>query len=170
MNRGVLLKCVCVLISVISLIIPAIGADASGNSQNPLGEKDAQIEASGKLSLWYDQPAKSWMTEALPIGNGPLGAMLFGGTDIERVQFNEISLWTGNRLGSAQDTGEDNLGAYQAFGDILIYFGHDLAKVTDYRRELDIDRRFIVWFMNTMVCVITGSHTPVIPPELLLCI
>ena len=38
------------------------------------------------------------MTEALPIGNGPLGAMLFGGTEIERVQFNEISLWSGDRV------------------------------------------------------------------------
>ena len=34
----------------------------------------------GGLCLWYDQPATSWMTEALPIGNGPMGAMLFGGT------------------------------------------------------------------------------------------
>jgi len=42
------------------------------------------------------------MTEALPIGNGPMGAMLFGGTDIERIQFNEISLWTGNRSTKAQ--------------------------------------------------------------------
>ena len=40
------------------------------------------------LTLWYGQPAKNWMTEALPIGNGRLGAMLFGGTATERVQFN----------------------------------------------------------------------------------
>jgi len=135
------LKWVCVSISVISLIIPAIGADTPGNWQNPAGEKDARTEVFGPLCLWYEQPANSWMTEALPIGNGPLGAMLFGGTDIERVQFNEISLWTGDRLAPAQDTGKDgNMGAYQAFGDILIHLGHDLAKVTDYRRELDIDR------------------------------
>jgi len=141
MNRGALLKWVCVSISVISLIIPAIGADTPGNWQNPAGEKDARTEVFGPLCLWYEQPANSWMTEALPIGNGPLGAMLFGGTDIERVQFNEISLWTGDRLAPAQDTGKDgNMGAYQAFGDILIHLGHDLAKVTDYRRELDIDR------------------------------
>lgn len=140
MKKGALLKRVCVSICVISLIIPAIGAATPGNRQNPAGEKDARIEAFRKLSLWYEQPAKSWMTEALPIGNGPLGAMLFGGTDIERVQFNEISLWTGDRMASAQGTDEDRLGSYQAFGDILIHLGHDLAKVTDYRRELDIDR------------------------------
>lgn len=40
--------------------------------------------------LWYDRPAETWMTEALPIGNGRMGAMLFGGTDIGRIQFNEI--------------------------------------------------------------------------------
>jgi alpha-L-fucosidase 2 len=45
------------------------------------------------LKLWYDKPAANWMTEALPIGNGELGAMVFGKTDIERIQFNEKSLW-----------------------------------------------------------------------------
>ena len=48
------------------------------------------------LALWYDQPAQKWMTEALPIGNGRLGAMFFGGIARERIQFNEDSLWTGD--------------------------------------------------------------------------
>ncbi len=92
------------------------------------------------LCLWYDRPAKSWMTEALPIGNGPLGAMLFGGTEVERVQFNEISLWTGDQV-AVEGLGDEgqNLGGYQAFGDVLIHLGHDFSKVTHYRRELDID-------------------------------
>jgi alpha-L-fucosidase 2 len=87
------------------------------------------------------------MTEALPLGNGPMGAMLFGGTEIERIQFNEISLWTGDRvavkgrvLGETPAEEDENLGAYQAFGDIFIHLGHDFAHVTDYRQELDIDR------------------------------
>jgi len=46
------------------------------------------------LTLWYAQPAKNWV-EALPVGNGRLGAMVFGGTAHERIQFNEDSLWTG---------------------------------------------------------------------------
>ncbi len=94
-----------------------------------------------KLCLWSDRPAKAWMTEAFPIGNGPMGAMLFGGTEIERIQFNEISLWTGDRM-AVEGLGDEgqNLGAYQAFGDILIHLGHDFSKVTEYRRELDIDR------------------------------
>ena len=41
------------------------------------------------LKLWYDKPAKDWMTQALPIGNGRLGGMIFGGTAVERIQFNE---------------------------------------------------------------------------------
>lgn len=64
--------------------------------------------------LWYDKPARDWETQALPIGNGHLGAMLFGEPSRERIQFNEGSLW----IGDEQDTG-----AYQAFGDVLVNFG-----------------------------------------------
>jgi alpha-L-fucosidase 2 len=45
--------------------------------------------------LWYSQPATDWEKEALPIGNGRIGAMVFGGVDSERVQIAEKSLWTG---------------------------------------------------------------------------
>jgi alpha-L-fucosidase 2 len=45
--------------------------------------------------LWYDAPATDWEKEALPIGNGRIGAMVFGGVDSERVQVAEKSLWTG---------------------------------------------------------------------------
>ena len=81
------------------------------------------------LQLWYPQPATTWMTQALPIGNGRLGAMLFGGVPKERIQFNEESLWIGDEVST---------GAYQAFGDVLI----DLTpgEATDYRRELDLRR------------------------------
>ena len=66
------------------------------------------------LRSWYDKPAKDWMTEALPIGNGRLGAMIFGGIEREHIQFNEDSLWVGN---------EHDTGAYQAFGDVYIDLG-----------------------------------------------
>jgi alpha-L-fucosidase 2 len=46
------------------------------------------------LELWYDAPAAVW-TEALPIGNGRLGAMVFGGVGQERLQLNEETLWAG---------------------------------------------------------------------------
>ena len=80
------------------------------------------------------------MTEALPIGNGPMGAMLFGGTDLERIQFNEISLWSGDRMPRPEDGDEGRIGAHQAFGDIFIRLGHDPAEIRNYRRQLDIDR------------------------------
>ncbi len=58
------------------------------------------------LKLWYAQPAAKW-TDALPLGNGRLGAMVFGGVAQDRIQFNEATLWTGrprsyNRPGAAQ--------------------------------------------------------------------
>ena len=87
---------------------------------------------SADLTLRYDKPAKDWETEALPIGNGRMGAMFFGGMPQERIQYNEISLWTGN---------EDVMGAYQAFGNIYINLpGHEPNLVTNYVRELDLSR------------------------------
>ncbi len=52
---------------------------------------------SGRHTLWYRQPAKVW-EEALPLGNGRLGAMVFGGVTDERLQLNEDSLWDGYPL------------------------------------------------------------------------
>ncbi len=82
------------------------------------------------MKLFYDKPAKDWETEALPIGNGRLGAMIFGGVERERIQFNEDSLWIGD---------ETDTGAYQAFGDLFIDFDN-MGTTAGYRRELDIAR------------------------------
>ncbi len=81
------------------------------------------------LILHYDKPAADWMTEALPIGNGSLGGMLFGEVDRVRVQFNEDSLWTGD---------EKDTGAYQNFGELLINFDLPQDSPAEYRRQLDI--------------------------------
>ncbi|AVT38465.1 glycoside hydrolase N-terminal domain-containing protein [Plantactinospora sp. BB1] len=51
--------------------------------------------AEDPLTLWYDEPAADWETQALPIGNGALGGMVFGRVATETVQFNEKTLWTG---------------------------------------------------------------------------
>jgi alpha-L-fucosidase 2 len=52
---------------------------------------------SSPLTLWYSTPAKTW-TEALPVGNGSLGAMVFGGVSHERLQLNEHTLWSGHAV------------------------------------------------------------------------
>lgn len=115
--------------------------------------------------LWYPAPASNWV-EALPIGNGSLGAMVFGGIRAERLQLNEDTLWSGGpkdwnnpdaknwlpkvreaifagRYAEADELCKRMQGpynqSYQPLGDLRITF--DLpGEATDYRRELDIDR------------------------------
>ena len=50
--------------------------------------------AQGDTKLWYKQPARNW-NEALPVGNGRLGAMVFGRAEEELIQLNEETLWSG---------------------------------------------------------------------------
>jgi len=74
--------------------------------------------------LWYAKPASVWAKEALPIGNGRLGAMLFGGVTVERIQFNESSLWSGdNNWDGEYETGDRGFGSYRNFGDLFVEFG-----------------------------------------------
>ncbi len=127
----------------------------------------ASAVAGDSLLLWYDKPAGEW-TDALPIGNGRLGAMVFGGPASEQLQLNEDTLYAGspydpnnpealNALPEARrlifegkyKEAHDLVGAkmmaqpikqmpYEPVGDLRLSFpGHD--KVTDYRRQLDLD-------------------------------
>jgi alpha-L-fucosidase 2 len=126
----------------------------------------AGIPPSNHLHLWYKQPAAKW-TDALPLGNGRLGAMVFGGTEKERFQLNEDTLWSGyprewNNSDAKQQLTEirrlvlekeDYVAAdtlcqklqgpynqsYLPLADLTLIFEHDGAP-TDYRRELDLDR------------------------------
>jgi alpha-L-fucosidase 2 len=83
--------------------------------------------ADNYLKLWYNQPASKWL-EALPIGNGSLGGMIFGGAEQEHIQFNEESLITGTT---------QTVGYYRPFGDIYIdFYG---LKAENYTRELDLN-------------------------------
>lgn len=59
-----------------------------------LSENKAAEDGLKALKLWYNNPASQWL-EALPVGNGRLGAMVYGGVGKEQIQFNEDSLWTG---------------------------------------------------------------------------
>ena len=58
--------------------------------------------------LWYDHPASEW-EEALPIGNGRIGAMVYGGTDRERLQVNEESIWLGGPVNRHNPDAKANL-------------------------------------------------------------
>ena len=64
------------------------------------------------LTLRYDQPAGKW-TEALPLGNGRMGAMVFGTSPSERLQLNEESLWAGEPEEAYPDNFKENLQVLQ---------------------------------------------------------
>src|SRR5690349_17347011 len=68
----------------------AIAPGASGGWAAPEDETEGPKEN----RLWYRRPARQWL-EALPIGNGRLAAMVFGGVPEERLQLNEGTLWAG---------------------------------------------------------------------------
>ena len=92
------------------------------------------------LTLWYDRPAKSAMNDALPIGNGRIGGMIFGGVESERIQLNEDSLWTG---ADNPDGGYGGMGEYQILGDLFLTANNATAPdaktgQAGYRRELDL--------------------------------
>ena len=121
----------------------------------------------GDESLWRDKPATAW-TEAYPLGNGRLGAMVFGGIAREHLQINEETLWTGGpyepinpealphladvrrliadgRYAEAEALANRHSMArpllqmsYQPAADLWLDFEHDTA--TDYRFSLDLDR------------------------------
>jgi alpha-L-fucosidase 2 len=82
-----------------------------------------------KWSLWYRQPASLWMRDALPIGNGQFGAMLFGGVRADSLQFNDKTLWSGTR---------STYGNYQNFGWLKIW-SDSIGSVTYYRRSLSLE-------------------------------
>lgn len=121
-----------------------------------------------KLKLWYSEPAASWV-EALPLGNGKLGAMVYGDPFHETIQMNEETVWsTGDydmrtpqlkekveqvqkailegNLSKADELAKDvyvgnNQGSYQTLGNLMldIKYQEGEEKVHSYRRELDIE-------------------------------
>jgi alpha-L-fucosidase 2 len=106
-----------------------------------VGGVAAASASSTDLTLRYGAPAPEthagWEREALPIGNGRIGAMVFGQVAQERLQFNDITLWTGDA---------QVMGAYQPFGDVVVRLTNGAAgdgaavPATGYVRELDLER------------------------------
>jgi alpha-L-fucosidase 2 len=117
--------------------------------------------------LWYKKPAESWESQALPIGNGRLGGMVFGQIKEDRIQLNEESIWTGNpsktdkeggglvlnqvrnllfkgEYAHAQSIVEKDMqgtggwNTYQTLGDLYIKSDQE-DEVTDYYRDLNLD-------------------------------
>ncbi len=126
---------------------------------------DPAATPSSGLSLWYDKPAERW-TDALPLGNGRIGAMVFGGVDRERLQLNEDTLYSGEPpadlrtiditkdfdhvqtlLRAGKNSEADtyitkhwlgrNQQCYQPLGDLFIDFVAG-GETTSFRRWLDL--------------------------------
>ncbi|GAA0514694.1 large protein [Paractinoplanes deccanensis] len=91
----------------------AAGMAGAGAAMLPAGwsatAHAAAAAAAGDLSLWYDEGAGTDWLRALPIGNGRLGAMVFGNVDTERLQLNEDTVWAGGPYDSANTRGAANL-------------------------------------------------------------
>jgi len=122
-------------------------------------------QQNSQRKLWYTKPAAEWV-EAMPLGNGRLGAMLFGGVHTERYQLNEETLWSGaprdwnspmaipalpriRQAIAAGDYAEADkeakalqgafTEAYQPLGDLRFHFDHN-GTPSHYYRDLDLDR------------------------------
>jgi alpha-L-fucosidase 2 len=133
----------------------------------PIGMFPMMKQPDKNVLLWYEEPAETW-TEALPVGNGRLGAMVFGRVREERIALNEANIWAGGprsydnpaalaalpkirQLINEQNfqqahelTNQKFMGRpvgqapYQALGDLVLKFEH-AGETTDYHRELDLD-------------------------------
>lgn len=125
------------------------------------------VNAQSSYKLWYDHPAQVW-TEALPLGNGRLGAMVFGNPGVEQIQLNEETIWAGQpnnnpnpdalqnipkirklvfqgkyleaqTLATDKVMSKTNSGMpYQTFGDLRIAFPGH-TRYANYYRELSLD-------------------------------
>jgi alpha-L-fucosidase 2 len=126
-----------------------------------------RAEDNNALKLWYRQPAGAW-TQALPVGNGRLAAMVFGGAGKEHLQLNEDTVWSGEKRDRSNPEASKSfpevrrllleghpaqaqaladrtmisvprvLPVYQTLGDLWLDFGA-AAQEENYRRELDLD-------------------------------
>ncbi|WP_315762797.1 glycoside hydrolase family 95 protein [Sphingomonas sp. Y38-1Y] len=145
----------------------ALAAASGGAAALALPAAAQRRSRPNRHELWYTQPAAKW-TEALPVGNGRLGAMIFGGTAKEQLQLNEDTVWAGapydpvnprakgaldrvralvfaGKFAEAEKLASADVMAvpikqapYQTAGSLLIDMPGADADVTGYRRSLDI--------------------------------
>ena len=95
------------LIRVAYLAVGAIVVAAAASPHLALAAGD--VPPGPTMALWYSKPATDWEREALPIGNGRLGCMIFGGVDRERIALNEESVWSGSRAQNDRPEASRNL-------------------------------------------------------------
>ncbi len=144
-----------------------LGLGAASTALAELVPANPPTPSSNPNLLWYRQPATKWV-EALPLGNGRLGAMVFGGAPVERIQLNEDSVWAGEKRDRNNPAGKANLAEvrrllfagqvreaeqlaertiistpkrlppYQTLGDLALRFSKQ-EQFSNYRRELDLD-------------------------------
>ncbi len=122
MKQGPLYKVLITLLAIIlgqpDLRMLTVWHDNSAVSGNIIDVDSDILLDESELVLWYQEPATDWMRQALPIGNGYLGAMFFGGIGEERIQFNEESLWSGGKGEWEDYNGGNRPGAYRHLAEV----------------------------------------------------
>ncbi|MCX7045470.1 MAG: glycoside hydrolase N-terminal domain-containing protein [Candidatus Sumerlaeota bacterium] len=165
---------VCVLFSLMACFAGAQTRKPKPPADSPVSRAALTGEApapKSALTLWFRQPADKWV-EALPVGNGRLGAMIFGGVDRERIQLNEETVWAGGPwdatnpealqtlpearrlLFEGKPAEAEKLVAakmmsrpvreppYQTLGNLLLEFPGH-SSAANYRRDLDLDAAIV---------------------------
>ncbi|MDI6401308.1 glycoside hydrolase family 95 protein [Balneolaceae bacterium ANBcel3] len=148
-------------LSVFLLLITALSCTEANHPKQSLSQDPVQ------LRLWYEAPATEW-DEALPVGNGRIGGMIFGSVGTERIQLNEESLWGGSNVDNNNPGALENLpeirrlimngeiirakelaekyllgdpwidNSYRTLGDLFIRFHENPQEPVSYKRSLDL--------------------------------
>jgi alpha-L-fucosidase 2 len=157
---------------------------------------DVSAQNNSYLKLWYTNPAKQWV-EALPVGNGRLGAMIFGDPSKETIQLNENTVWAGQpnrndnpdakealpvvrklifegKYKEAQDiinqkfiTKSSHGMTYQTVGNLILSFPGH-ERYSDYYRELDIDKAIVSTHYNINGVTYTTSTFSSYPDQVII--
>lgn len=157
---------------VVAMTTVAIGAFLASCSPQEKIDQVNRLDIDPTTLLWYSHPADQW-ENALPVGNGRLGAMVFGRTDEERIQINEDTYWSGGPYNQTRPGGWKYLPQvqklifagqyikahklfgrylmgypveqqkYQSLGNLILKFNSQESQISDYRHQLDLDQALV---------------------------